>query len=146
MIFATVAICAAETPVMKPSKTDKCPVCGMFVYKYPDWTCRVEFKDGSLRWFDGPKDMFKYLLNPAKYEPGKKAGDVYAIQVTEYYGMALTDAKSAWFVAGSDVLGPMGHELIPFKTEAEAREFMKDHKGKAILKFNEVTEKTLNAM
>jgi nitrous oxide reductase accessory protein NosL len=33
----------------------------------------------------------------------------------------------------------MGRELVPFENEAEAREFSKDHKGKAILRFREVT-------
>jgi nitrous oxide reductase accessory protein NosL len=32
----------------------------------------------------------------------------------------------------------MGRELIPFEKEADAREFMRDHKGQSLLKFNEV--------
>jgi len=33
----------------------------------------------------------------------------------------------------------MGRELIPFAREIEAREFKKDHKGKSILRFKDVT-------
>jgi nitrous oxide reductase accessory protein NosL len=34
-------------------------------------------------------------------------------------------------VIGSDVLGPMGHELVPHDSSEEAREFMADHKRPA---------------
>ena len=33
----------------------------------------------------------------------------------------------------------MGRELIPFEKVDDAKEFMKDHKGKVLLKFKEVT-------
>jgi len=33
----------------------------------------------------------------------------------------------------------MGRELIPFKSRSDAGEFRKDHKGKAVLGFNEIT-------
>jgi nitrous oxide reductase accessory protein NosL len=49
------------------------------------------------------------------------------------------DARAAWYVIGSDTLGPMGHELVPLKTQAEAEEFRKDHHGKRILRFDDVT-------
>ena len=42
-------------------------------------------------------------------------------------------------VVGSNVMGPMGNELIPFKDETSAKDFSKDHVGKKILKFEEIT-------
>lgn len=47
------------------------------------------------------------------------------------------------FVIGSNVMGPMGDELIPFKDENSANEFSKDHFGKKIVKFNEITLDTI---
>ena len=41
------------------SKADKCPVCGMFVAKYPDFLAQIIFADDSHALFDGAKDMFK---------------------------------------------------------------------------------------
>jgi copper chaperone NosL len=32
----------------------------------------------------------------------------------------------------------MGHELIPLASRADAEEFMRDHQGRRILRFNEV--------
>jgi len=136
----------AEGSPLKLTKEDKCPVCGMFVYKYPDWVGQVIFTDGSGDFFDGAKDLFKYCFNLKKYEPGKKKEDIAAIYVTEYYDMKLIDARKAFFVIGSDVYGPMGHELIPFITEEDAKVFMKDHKGKRILRFEEITPKIIEKL
>jgi hypothetical protein len=49
-------------------------------------------------------------------------------------------------VIGSDVLGPMGHELVPHDSSEEAREFMQDHKGRRVLRFEEVTPELLKAL
>ncbi len=110
----------------------------MFVYKYPDWVGKIVFKDGSLAFFDGAKDLFKYYFNLKKYNPGKTIKDIAAIYVTEYYEMKIVEAGSAFFVVGSDVYGPMGKELIPFVNKADAGEFKKDHKGKRILRFEDI--------
>jgi nitrous oxide reductase accessory protein NosL len=120
-------------------KDDRCAVCGMFVAKYKAWVAQIIFADSSYAAFDGPKDMFKYYLNMAKYAPTKKPSDIRAIFVTEYYSARLMDAKTMFFVTGSDVLGPMGDELIPIASEEKAKEFLKDHRGKEILKFQEIT-------
>jgi nitrous oxide reductase accessory protein NosL len=42
-------------------------------------------------------------------------------------------------VVGSDVYGPMGHELVPLADEAEAREFLADHKGRRTLRADGVS-------
>ncbi|HEX9181441.1 MAG TPA: nitrous oxide reductase accessory protein NosL [Burkholderiales bacterium] len=57
----------------------------------------------------------------------------------EYYGLTRVDARKAYYVTGSDVLGPMGHELVPVANRADAEEFLRDHKGRRILGFDEVT-------
>ncbi len=120
------------------SQKDKCPVCGMFVKKYPDWIAAMVFKDGSYAVFDGAKDLFKCYHNPGKYLPGRSQADIQAVYVTDYYALEPTDGYTAHYVAGSDVYGPMGKELIPFGKAADAKGFLKDHKGKSILKFREI--------
>jgi len=131
---------------IKPSSKDKCPVCGMFVAKYPDFLAQILFKDGSSVFFDGTKDMFKYYLNLGKYETKKRSEDIDSIYVTNYYNLTLIDAYQASYVIGSDVYGPMGKELIPFETEGDAKEFMKDHKGQSILRFKDVTHEMIRLL
>jgi copper chaperone NosL len=126
-----------------PGPKDTCPVCGMFVALYPDWVATVLYKDGHAHHFDGAKDLFKYLLNLPKYAPGHSQADIAAIGVTDYYGVTRIDARSAWYVIGSDTLGPMGHELVPLATQAEAEEFLKDHQGQRIVRFDDINVKML---
>ena len=137
---------AAETGPVKPTPTDKCPVCGMFVAKYPDFVAEILFKDGSYAVFDGMKDMFKYYFDMKKYEHSKSLSDIRSVQVTDYYSLSFVDGYAAFYVLGSDVYGPMGREFIPFGKEAEARQFMTDHHGKAILKFGEITREMIEKM
>lgn len=111
----------------------------MFVSKYPQWIATVLYRDGHAHHFDGAKDLFKYLQDLAKWAPGRRREDIQAIGVTEYYGLSRIRAQDAWFVVGSDVLGPMGHELVPLASQAEAEEFMRDHQGKRVLRFEAVT-------
>ena len=139
VFFSTGSALALDPAPVKPSKKDKCPVCGMFVYKYPDWVGEIMFKDGTMAFFDGAKDLFKYYFNLKKYNHGKTQKDISAIYVTEYYDLKLMDAHKAHFVMGSDVYGPMGRELIPFFTKEDAGEFKKDHKGMRILVFQQIT-------
>jgi nitrous oxide reductase accessory protein NosL len=128
----------AEGPV-KPKPKDKCPVCGMFVAPYPQWTAEIIFKDGTYAVFDGPKDMFKYYFNVSKYNKEKTDKEISGIYVTEYYTTKIMSAKDVYFVQGSDVMGPMGKEFIPVKGEEEAGTFMRDHRGKKLFKFDEIT-------
>ena len=122
----------------KPGPKDTCPVCGMFVTKYPEWVATVHYKDGHAHHFDGAKDLFKYLLDLPKWAPGHQAENIKSIGVTEYYGLTLIDGREAFYVIGSDVLGPMGHELIPLVSKEDAEAFLSDHKGTAIIRFNQI--------
>ena len=129
-----------------PGPRDTCPVCGMFVAPYRYWVASVLWRDGRAVHFDGPKDLFKYLLALQKYAPGRQRADIEAMGVTAYYTAERIDASGAWYVIGSDVLGPMGHELVPHDSEDEAREFMADHKGRRVLRFAEVTPALVMAL
>ena len=122
----------------------KCPVCGMFVSKYPKWAAKLSFSGGHEHYFDGAKDFFKYYFSPKRY--GGTHGQPTELIVTDYYTLKAIDAKKAWYVIGSDVYGPMGHELIPFERKSDAQGFMHDHHGKRLLRFEEITEDAVWAL
>jgi nitrous oxide reductase accessory protein NosL len=118
----------------------------MFVASYPYWIATVLWRDGKAVHFDGAKDFFKYLQDLKKYEPGRTVTEMQGMGVTDYYGTTRIDAAAAFYVIGSDVLGPMGHELVPHDSEAEAKEFMADHSGKRVLRFRDVTQAMLQGL
>ncbi len=133
----------AKMTISVPKKA-KCPVCGMYIAKFPRWAAKVVLKGKKELYFDGCKDMFKFLQNPSNY--GYKDVKIRKILVNDYYHQIAIPAKRAYYVIGSDVLGPMGNELIPFRYKRDAKTFLKDHKGKKILKFNEVSAEVIKEL
>ena len=130
---------AAAPDIPKPGNRDLCPVCGMLVAKYPNWITIVVYRDGHAHFFDGAKDLFKYLGDLPKYAPGHTTEDISGIWVTEFYGLTKIDARKALYVIGSDVLGPMGNEFVPLESRNDADDFLKEHKGKRIVTFEQAT-------
>jgi nitrous oxide reductase accessory protein NosL len=137
---------AATSAAPVPSAKDKCPVCGMFVSKYPNWVVTITFKDSTTLFFDGAKDLFNWYHNMQKYAPGRNKASISTITFNDYYSLKPIDARQAYFVIGSDVHGPMGKELVPFGKTDDAQAFIKDHKGRKALRFNEVTPSILKSM
>ena len=92
--------------------------------------------------------MMKFYFQPlkwGKYETSVKK-NIQKILVTDYYSQRGIDGKKAYYVLGSDVFGPMGHELIPFESLREAKTFKSDHRGKRILRFEEITLDEVEAL
>ena len=116
----------------------KCPVCGMFVAKYPKWAALIEVET-KKHYFDGVKDMMKFYIFDVDFPYDRNK--IQKMEVTDFYTLKAIDAKKAFYVIGSDVYGPMGNELIPFLTKDAAQNFMTDHRGEKIIHFDEITPK-----
>jgi len=128
-----------QTKIQIEVPTDaKCPVCGMFVHKYPKWSALLVI-EGTKYYFDGVKDMMKYYIFDVDF-PFNRA-KIEQFEVSDFYTLAAISAKDAYYVIGSDIFGPMGDELIPFKTKESAENFMRDHKGDKIVMFDAITDK-----
>ncbi|WP_309498268.1 nitrous oxide reductase accessory protein NosL, partial [Sulfurovum sp.] len=121
---------------MHVPKDAKCPVCGMFVSKYPKWASSLKIKQ-ETHYFDGIKDMMKFYIFDVDFPYNRK--HIKAINVTDFYTLESIDAKTAFYVIGSNVYGPMGNELIAFSTRKASENFKKEHLGKTILRFEAIT-------
>ncbi|MEW6593864.1 MAG: nitrous oxide reductase accessory protein NosL [Thermodesulfobacteriota bacterium] len=144
LLFLAVPTLSLAEPAATIGARERCPVCGMFVAKYPNWITQVRLADGTVRYFDGMKDLLAYHFQPAQY--GGKEGTIREIWAKDYYTLAWLDARAAFFVAGSDVYGPMGVEFIPFVSEKAAQAFARDHHGKQVLPFAAITEELVNTL
>jgi len=116
------------------TKGEKCPVCGMFVYKYPKWATQIFYAEKHYS-FDGAKDMLKYYFD-------HKEG-ITEMLVLDYYTQKTIDATKAYYVVGSDIYGPMGNEFIAFKDETSAKTFYMDHRGTKIIRFKDITKEAV---
>lgn len=142
LLFASPRVSAE--PIAEIDPKSRCQVCGMFVAKYPDWITQVLLQDGSPLFFDGVKDLMVYFFNPVP--EGTQRIAIKEIWVKDYYTLDWIAAEKAFYVAGSDVHGPMGHELIPFSSLAGAENFRKDHQGKQVLSFTSITEPLIDSL
>ena len=145
-LLLTLTVPAITLSAVTPGPRDKCLVCGMFVAKYPDWAAVIEYTNGRVVWFDGVKDLLKGLLAPGKYGLPKAQSDIKVIWVKDYYSLTLVDGRSASYVIGSDIMGPMGKELIPFAKASDAKGFLKDHLGEKVLRFDQLTSEILKKL
>lgn len=143
MLLATVIPVAADQKDAALTEKARCPVCGMYVAMFSDWNAEITFSDGTSEIFDGPKDMFKYYLAVEKYNPSKKVAGVKAVSVKDYYAKTTINALQAFYVIWGDEYGPMGHEPVPFANEPDAKKYLKEHKGRKIIRFKDVTPKLL---
>jgi nitrous oxide reductase accessory protein NosL len=64
----------------------------------------------------------------------------HKILVTDYYTSKGIDGFNAYYVIGSDIYGPMGHEPIPFEHEEDAITFKNEHRGVKVLPFKELSK------
>lgn len=125
-----VLLTACTSKKKTPPSEHRCANCNMIVEKYPNWIEKVVVSATDTLYFDGPRCMFKILLESPK--------EIQTVLVKDYYSLKYIDGRNAFYVTGSDILGPMGNELIPFENEQAAREFLNEHKGKQIIRFNDV--------
>ena len=125
----------SHTGTNKDEHSYDCIHCGMPTQEFPKWQSRILTNVGEKRTCS-PRCMFIAVLE-------KDVKDVQNIWVKEYYEQKEIDARQAFYVIGSDILGPMGKGLVPFKTKDDAQEFLQDHQGKKILKFREVSLKII---
>ena len=128
----------AKVIVFGYTKKDKCPVCGMFVYKYPKWVAMGRDAKDKALYFDGVKDMLKYYFTHKK--------DTVRLYAQDYYSKKIIELHNAWLVLGSDVYGPMGEEIIPFADKKDAESFLLDHHGKRIVRLQQLDKKSVEAL
>jgi nitrous oxide reductase accessory protein NosL len=113
-------------------------VCGTAVAKHPGWIAQLVYDDGVALFFDGAKDLFRFLLSPRRTASDPSQVPVVGIFVTSYSTGTFIDARRAFFVVGSDVRGPTGEELVAHGSAAEAQRFSKRHSGSRVIGFDQV--------
>ncbi len=102
----------------------RCAECGMLADADPRFAAGAQREDEALR-FDTPKCLFRYLR-------GQRAAGARDPWVTSYYDQRRVPAERAIYVAGSNVRGPMGDDLVPLEDRASADQFVADHGGRVV--------------
>ena len=124
---------------MQFSDEDRCPVCAMPITKHQKFASAIELKDGTTYYFCGTGCMIKSWLHPEVFL-GHPKTDLKRAIVPEYFNGENVDASSVIFVAGSDVVGPMGPALVPLKNMADVETFKERHGAKTTFTMAEMND------
>jgi nitrous oxide reductase accessory protein NosL len=124
---------------LQVSEGDRCPVCAMRIAEHPKTAAAIELMDKTTFYFCGTGCLIKSWLHPEVYL-GVEASRLSRAVVPDYFTGAPLDAMKAKWVAGSDVVGPMGPALVPLRTEAELEKFKERHGGKTVFTLDGMTD------
>jgi len=126
---------------MQVSSEDRCPVCGMRVIKHPRFACAIQLKDHTTYYFCGTGCMIRAWMHPEVFLGAEKSRLQRAV-VQDYFTGAHVSALDVVWVAGSDVVGPMGPALVPLKSADDAAVFMRRHGGKTTFRLSDMNDTT----
>ncbi len=108
----------------------RCPVCGMYPARSPDWAGQIIFSNGDAQFFDSPVSLLMFLNDVPRYSAGRSGDDIVARYVTDATSKDWIDAGAAFYVYGSNALGPMRAGNLPaFAKRSEAEQFAKQRGG-----------------
>ncbi len=116
----------------------RCPVCGMYPARSPEWAAQVIFANGDAYFFDSPLSLFQYLANVGHYSQGRTAHDLVARYVTDSETRSWISADTAVYVEGSSARGPMRAGNLPAFASAEAAQRFADRRGGRLIPFDGV--------
>lgn len=117
----------------------RCSFCGMKLDATSAWNAELVTAKGQVK-YDTPRCAF------TAWRTGKQ--DATGIRLQEFYTRTTKDGAELRFVVGSDVLGPMGPDLVPVDS-ARAEKFVTDHGGPSVAKvltLEQVTAAALDAI
>jgi nitrous oxide reductase accessory protein NosL len=128
-----------ESGAMQISSRDRCPVCAMQVSKHKKFACAVQLLNGKTFYFCGTGCMIRSWMHPEIFL-GVTKQNLKRSVVQDYFTGEQVPGRSVYWVAGSDVIGPMGPALVPLKNEQHLDVFKKRHGAKAVFRLSEMTD------
>ena len=129
----------AEDGALQLSPEDRCPVCGMFPAKRPRNAAGMLLADGRGFYFCGNGCLLRTYRHSRQYI-GVAPEEIKRMVVQSYFRGAPLDARKAWWVKGSDVVGPMGPALVALEDEAAVKTFQERHGGKVVFQIDRLDE------
>lgn len=124
---------------MRISEDDRCPVCAMRPIRYPKFSCAILLKDGRTFYFCATGCMIRSWMHPEVFLGVEKSALALPL-VREYFTGKQMDGRELKWVAGSDIVGPMGPALVPIRGNKECKTFRQRHGGKAVFTLEEMDD------
>lgn len=123
---------APRDPRSVPSDA-RCPVCGMYPARAKGWAAQAIYDDGATQFLDSPLTLLAYLAEVERYAPGRSAQQLVAVYVTDVPTLGWVPYQDAYYVHGSNALGPMRAGNFPaFAQEEQALAFARERGGEVL--------------
>ncbi len=118
---------------------DRCPVCAMQVQAHRKFAGAIQLTDGTTFYFCGTGCMIRSWIHPEAFlkVPGER---LRRCVVQDYFTGEHVDGLSVTWVAGSDVVGPMGPALVPLKNAEDLAAFQRRHGGRHTFRLAEMND------
>ena len=124
---------------MQISSQDRCPVCGMKVIRYPKFSSAIRLTNQATYYFCSNGCMLKTWLHPEIFLKSTRQALSLAV-VRDYFTGRQLDAEKAFWIAGSDVIGPMGPAMVALQESHAVDAFLKRHGGQRVFRLHELTD------
>ncbi len=139
LLLICIAAIAGEIKISENNATD--PVYQLPLKKYPKWVTEAKLSSGKTAYFVSVKSMMTVYFHQPYFQKHKLIdGNITQMYVQDYISGRKIDAKKAFYLFGSRIVGPHGDDLIPFETADSAKLFMFKNGGSKILRFNKLSK------
>jgi nitrous oxide reductase accessory protein NosL len=117
------------------------PVYKLELDKYPKFSTELILKNGKKIKFSSVKSMMNFYFHPEKYPKYgvKSRTEIDKMFVRDYITGKKIDAKDAFYIFGSKLIGPHGDDLIPLSSKTQVELFMKRYGGSKVLRIDKFT-------
>lgn len=136
---AAAAMPLAADGRLRLSAGDRCPVCAMFPARRPQSAAAMTLKDGATFYFCSNGCLLRSWLRPTVYL-GRERAVIDRLVVLDYFSGQPIDARTATWVAGSDVVGPMGPAIVALGDAGQLAIFKDRHGGKTVFTFDRLDD------
>ncbi len=124
---------------MQLSDQDRCPLCGMFPAKRPKTAAAMVLADGRTFYFCGNGCLLRAWHDSGTHLNVSRES-IQRMVVKDFFSGGPLDAQQARWVAGSDVVGPMGPALVALAGEAEVTQFKARHGGTIVFQLAQMDD------
>jgi len=116
--------------IVEPTSENRCLVCGMYPARFPKHRAQVSMADGSHQHFCSNQCLVHFMADQKKYL--KIPEKVKSIWVTVYPDGGYEYAMGLYYLVGSNIMGPMGKEALPYRLKSDADSAAEEHGGSVI--------------
>lgn len=119
---------------------DECHVCGMLITEWPGSKGQsINTQNGEVHKFCSTVDMFSWLLQPENKTLQAKiyVHDMAKTHWDQPEDEHLMDAREAWYVVGSGLIGAMGPSIASYSDRVAADQ-LAEKTGGRVLAFDQI--------